>query len=132
MKKIAIVILALALAGFGFVGTASAGFTAPVSLDCGDKFTGCSDHDVEWEVIYKCGSLWTDAGTEVDFPGHIGFLTADEIDGDGTCDSMMAIRDDTATRNYRLDCSLPSNAGGNSKRGGKKISLQVKAVGECE
>ena len=57
MKKITIVALTLMLVGFGFVGTASAGFTAPVGLNCGDKITGCFN-EFEWQAWFECGSLW--------------------------------------------------------------------------
>ena len=133
MKKMPMLALVSALAGFGYVGTASAGFTTSVFLDCGDKETECYG-GFEWESWLKCGNRWEDDGTEVDLTAGMGFLTTTEIAedgtaGDGTCDSAMVIVPDGSVRVYKLDCSLPSNKGGNGKNGGRKVSLTVRNVG---
>ena len=130
MKKMTILALVSALAGFGYVGTASAGFTTAVFLDCGDKETECFG-GFEWESWLKCGNRWKDDGTEVDLAAGMVFLTTTEIAGDGTCDSAMVIVPDGSVRDYKLGCSLPSNSnkGGNGKSGGRKVSLTVRNVG---
>jgi hypothetical protein len=121
MKKFLMVLMVACMGMFGIAGTASAGFSGEVTLNCGDDDFEACYNGYEWEVSFKCEGDWA-GDAEVDFDDEEASIDADGgPQGWADCEVDIELESDDDVTKYEAKCDYD----------GDKVELEVKNKGSC-